>query len=430
MATVYDATIDRINYMFDEFDNVYVSISGGKDSGVCTHLICEEARRRGRKVGLLHIDIEAAYEKTMDYVDYMYKEYSDVIIPIWVCLPMTTDNGLSYYEQLWRWWEDGLEDKWVRQMPTHDFIINLENNPLDFYKKNMTFEEFVVKFGDNYSRLFGNGGKTACVVGIRTQESLNRWRAIHKEKTSYKDKNYTTVITENVVNFYPIHDWITEDIWTYYSRYNKRYNEIYDLMYQAGMSIGQMRIDEPFGNESKVGLNMFRILEPKTWNKVVGRVSGANFTNIYDKKSLNKNKYKLPPGHTWKSFTEFLLDTLPEDAKEHYSAKFNKFIKWWIEKGSPMFPEEIEILEKNYANDIVNTHEFSNRGKGDKEVIKFNHVVDTIPELDTKVDVLTWKRMACAILKNDYWCVSLSFSLTKQQKQKRMETVKKYEKLL
>ena len=71
---------------------------------------------------------------------------------------------------------------------------------------------------------------------------------------------------------------------------------------------------------------MFKVLEPKTWGKVVNRVSGANFGNIYAGKKIMSSRYKLPSGHTWKSFTEFLLNTLPRDASEHYREKFNKFI--------------------------------------------------------------------------------------------------------
>lgn len=426
---VYEATLERVKFLFEEFENVYVSTSGGKDSGVCTHIICEYARKIGRKVGLLHIDIEAAYQHTMNFVEDLYKEYSDVIIPIWVCLPMTTNNGLSYYEQLWSWWDEDVKDRWVRDMPKHKYVINLKKNPLEFYQHKMTFENFVVKFAENYSKIFGVEGKTACVVGIRTQESLNRWRAIHSDKASYKDKPFTTQVSPNVFNFYPIYDWNTEDVWVYYGKFNKSYNKIYDLMYRAGVGIHKMRIDEPFGNESKVGLNLFRVLEPNTWSKVVSRVSGANFENIYNKKSLAK-QYKLPKGHTWESFTKFLLETLPEEAGEHYAKKFNKFIRWWIDKGSPLPKEQIEMLEEKYGDSIVNTHEFSNRGKGDKEVVKFLKVVDTIPELDTKTDILTWKRMALAILKNDYWCSSLSFGLTKKQIDRRNEIMQKYKDIL
>lgn len=424
---VHDAAIKRVQYIFNEFENIYVSFSGGKDSGVCMHLMCEEARKRNRKIGVLFIDIEAHYQMTIDYAIDMMNEYSDVIIPYWVCLPMETDNSLSYDEMTWAWWENDKKDIWVREMPTMDYVINVDNNPIDYYEYKMTFEDFVAKFGNWY----GKGEKTACIVGIRTQESLNRWRAINNEnKSRYKSTKYSTKVDNNVYNFYPIFDWKTEDIWTYYGKTEKLYNKFYDLMYQAGVSINQMRIDEPFGDTAKAGLNMFKVIEPKTWVKIVGRVSGANFGNIYANTSINSAHYKLPPGHTWESFTHFLLDTLPQKASDHYKEKFNKFIKWWTETGSGMRKEDIDILHMNYSGATFRTGELSTRGNKDKEVIKFNYVVDTIPELDTKQDVLTWKRMAMCIIKNDYFCKSLSFGISKEQLKRRKEVMKKYEQIL
>lgn len=424
---VHDAAIKRVQYIFNEFENIYVSFSGGKDSGVCMHLMCEEARRLNRKIGVLFIDIEAHYQMTIDYAIDMMNEYSDVIIPYWVCLPMETDNSLSYDEMTWAWWEKDKKDIWVREMPTMDYVINVDNNPIDYYEYKMTFEDFVAKFGNWY----GKGEKTACIVGIRTQESLNRWRAINNEnKSRYKSTKYSTKVDNNVYNFYPIFDWKTEDIWTYYGKEEKIYNKFYDLMYQAGVSINQMRIDEPFGDTAKAGLNMFKVIEPKTWVKIVGRVAGANFGNIYANTSINSAHYKLPPGHTWESFTHFLLDTLPQKASDHYKEKFDKFIKWWTETGSGMRKEDIDILNMNYAGATFNTGELSTRGNKDKEVIKFNYVVDTIPELDTKQDVLTWKRMAMCIIKNDYFCKSLSFGISKEQLKRRKEVMKKYEQIL
>ena len=241
---------------------------------------------------------------------------------------------------------------------------------------------------------------------------------------------YSTQVDENVYNFYPIYDYTTEDIWTYYGKTGNEYNKFYDLMYKAGVSIHSMRIDEPFGDTAKAGLNMFKIIEPKTWVKIVGRVAGANFGNIYANSTINTANYKLPKGHTWESFTYFLLDTLPKNASDHYKEKFNKFIKWWTEKGSGMRQEDIDILNINYNGAIFQTGEMSTRGNKDKEVIKFNHVVDTIPELDSKQDVLTWKRMAMCIIKNDYFCKSLSFGISKEQLKRRKETMKKYESIL
>lgn len=423
---VYEAAKQRIGYMFDEFENIYLSFSGGKDSTVCFHLMAEEARNRNRRFGVLIIDIEANYQMTIDLMKNMIKQYRDVVEPMWVCLPMMTNNSLSYSELTWQWWDEDKEDVWVRDMPNEPYVISLNNNPVDYYYKGMTFEEFVAKFGAWY----GKGKKTACVLGIRTQESLNRWRAIHGDKEAYCNKEYTTKAADNVYNFYPIYDWIVDDVWTFYGKTGNIYNKFYDLMYQAGVSVHKMRIDEPFGDEAKAGLNMFRIIEPKTWAKVVNRVSGANFGNIYGGKYITTGNYKLPKGHTWQSFTNFLLETLPGEARNHYQNKFNKFIKYWLQVGSPLSPDLINFLEKNHGDSVINTHQFSKRGNGDKEVVKFTKIVDQIPEYDGRDDLLTWRRMALCIIKNDYFCKSLSFSINKQQREKRQAAIKKYKEIL
>lgn len=422
---VYDATVERVEYIFDEFESIYVSLSGGKDSGVCTNLFIEEARKRNRKIGLLFIDIEANYSYTIDFVKEMIEENKDVLIPYWICLPLRSNNSLSYTQQEWIWWDKKVEDLWVRKMPMMEYVINEDNNSIDFWKFGMTFEEFVTNFGAWYSK----GKKTACIIGIRTQESLNRWRAIHIEKAMYKKKKYSTKIVDEVYNFYPLYDWKVEDVWVYNAKFNKNYNKLYDLMYYAGVSIHKMRVDEPFGNEAKAGLNMFKVIEPNTWIKVVNRVSGANFGNIYQNSKLMSGNYKLPKGHTWKTFTKFLLATLPKEASNHYKSKFIKFIKYWNKVGCPIEDEEIAFLEEHHKESIINTGKTGNRGKKDKTLIRFTKIPDSIVELDGKKDYLTWKRMAMVIIKNDYWCKSLSFSITKKQKEKIEETLEKYRNL-
>ena len=423
---VYTAAKERIKYIFDEFEHICISFSGGKDSGTVLNMCIDEARKRKRKIGVLFIDLEAFYKKTIEFVERMLENNKDVLEPYWICLPMESPNSLSYLEPTWIWWDKEKEPIWVRPMPKKEYVINEENNPLDFYKKNMPFEEFIKHFGNWY----GKGEKTATLVGIRTDESLNRFRAIAGTKSMYKDKNYSTKVNENVYNFYPIYDWSVEDIWTYNGKFQKDYNKLYDLFYKAGVSIHKMRVDEPFGNEAKAGLSMFRVIEPDTWAKVVNRVSGANFGNIYSGNKIMTAHYKLPKNHTWKSFTFFLLDTLPPEISEHYKIKFSKFIKYWVEKGCPVSEEHIKIMEETCPDAIINTHEFSRRGKGDKEVIKFTKVVDEIPGVDNKDDVLTWRRMAMCIIKNDYTCKSLSFGMTKDLTVRQKAIMEKYKNII
>lgn len=421
---VHEAAMQRIKYIFDHFDNIYVSLSGGKDSGVMLNLVLDYMREHNikKKVGVLFIDLEAFYKLTIDFIDRIILGNLDLIEPYWLCLPMTSWNTVSMYEPYWKFWDPAKEDKWVRPLPKHDFVITKDNNPFEFWRDDMTFEEFITYFGGWYSRKHG-GGDTACLVGIRTDESLNRWRSIMREdKGTYKNCHYSTKVDDVTYNFYPIYDWRVTDIWTYNGRYQKDYNHIYDLMYKAGVPLSKQRVCEPYGDEQKAGLNMYKVLEPETWVKVAERVSGANFGNIYaNTKLLGHGRIDLPKGHTWKSYTKFLLATLPKKTRDIYVSRFITFLKYWHRHGSPMTNAEIAKLPPDI---IINTKEYSRRGKGDKYVVRFKRIPDylakecsngKVDNIDFRYDAPTWRRLARTILKNDINCKSLSFGLTKHQ---------------
>jgi len=404
---VYTDTNNKLEYIFKEFDKVYISLSGGKDSGVLLNLCIDYIRKNNLKIkiGVLFIDLEAFYEETVNFIKRIIEANLDIIVPFWVCLPLKSDNAVSMYEPYWIFWDPCKKDKWVRTMPAMDYVINSENHKFGFYKENMTFEEFIEYFGDWY----GTGEKTACLVGIREQESLNRWRAINSERNinKYKNKNYSTKVTDQVYNFYPIHKWRVEDIWVYNGKFKKDYNKIYDLFYKAGISLHKMRICEPFGSAQKAGLNMYRIIEPQTWIKVVDRVSGANLGNIYCNTKLLGRNFKLPNGHTWESYTNFLLDTMPQIAKEQYKQKFKVYIKYWQEHGASVKSEYINLLLNTRPNDVEDTGKVSTRGNKLNHNLRFKTIPDEVPELEGKGDFLSWKRMCLAILKNDIYCKTL-----------------------
>lgn len=138
----------------------------------------------------------------------------------------------------------------------------------------------------------------------------------------YKTYNWTTEISKNIYNAYPIHDWQVEDIWVANAKFNWSYNKIYDLFYHAGLTVHDMRVASPFNDAATESLKLYRVIEPALWSKLVGRVNGANFTAIYGGTSaMAWKEIKLPKNHTWKSYLEFLLTTLPSYTRERYLKK-------------------------------------------------------------------------------------------------------------
>jgi predicted phosphoadenosine phosphosulfate sulfurtransferase len=251
---VLQASCERIAYTFDNFERIFISFSGGKDSTVMFHLVMDEAIKRNQKVGVMLIDFEAQYKHTSEHAEIMFEKYKDYIDLHWICLPIKLRNASSNFEPCWQCWEPGREDDWVREMPDNPNVIkDIKHYP--FFEPNMEFEEFIILFAEWYAQ-----GKTcAAFIGIRADESLNRYRTIAIfDKITHNGKRWTTGITDKIFNIYPIYDWRTKDIWTYHSKFpDKEHNEIYDLMHKAGLSISQQRLCQPYGDDQRKGLWLY-----------------------------------------------------------------------------------------------------------------------------------------------------------------------------
>lgn len=114
---VYEAALERIRFTFDNFDRIYLSFSGGKDSTAMLHLVMSEAIKRNRKIGLLVVDLEAQYKLTMDHIQDCINIYIESIDLYWICLPLHLRNAVSVFEPFWLCWDDEKKKDWVRQIP-------------------------------------------------------------------------------------------------------------------------------------------------------------------------------------------------------------------------------------------------------------------------------------------------------------------------
>ena len=184
---VYEAAKERYNMVFQEFDRVCVSFSNGKDSGVLLNMAIDAAREAGKlPVNVLYIDMEAQYKHAIDFTHRMFGR--EEVQGWWVCLPIHLRNAVSQFQPHWLCWDKDKRDAWVREYPDSPYVVKDEDY-FPFFFHGMEFEEFVPAFADWFSQ----GQKTACLVGIRADESLNRFRTIRNEhKVTYKDYMYTT----------------------------------------------------------------------------------------------------------------------------------------------------------------------------------------------------------------------------------------------
>ena len=381
---VFDAALERIEFAFDNFDNLCVSYSGGKDSTVMIQLVEMIAKKKNRKYDVLFIDMEAQYLMTIEHIKTLKNKLENIRDFYWVCLPLSLRNAVSVFEPRWICWEKSKKEKWVRKMP--EFAINEDNNIFPFFRYAMEFEEFVPEFEKWYSEKY-NGSLCGHFVGIRCDESLNRFRTIvSMKKERFKDKPWTTrnKPLEHTYSIYPIYDWRTEDDWIATFKYNLEYNYVYELMYKNGLGIHQQRLCQPFGDDQKNGLDQYRAIEAENWDKLLKRVAGVNFGNIYCRTSALGNITSQKPNHmTWQEWALYLLESIGiynKKLEKHYAIKIKKFFQYWEEKcGCTLDMIEDEADKKMESLKIVPS----------------------------------WRRVARALERNDFFLTRLSFGETK-----------------
>ncbi|MDE7263513.1 MAG: DUF3440 domain-containing protein [Anaeroplasmataceae bacterium] len=424
---VYQMLQNRLKFIFEEFENIFVSFSGGKDSGLLLNLVLDYKRKYypHRVIGVFHQDFEAQYDYTTKYVEKTFERIKNEAELYWVCLPMATRTALSNYEMYWYPWDDRCEDIWVRPMPKHEYVISLEKNPITTYKYKMHQEDLAKQFGRWYRTEHGETS-TICLLGIRADESLHRYSGFLNKKKGYKHQCYITQQFKNVWCASPLYDWSVSDVWHAIALNGYDYNPLYDLFYQVGIKPSMMRVASPFNDYAKDSINYYRVIEPETWGKLLGRVQGVNFAGIYGRtKALGYRNVTLPEGHTWESYTKFLLATLPARIRNGYLKKFKTSIDFWHNVGGGLEEETIqELEEKGYAiqrNGVSNYTIFKN-----SRVVFLGKIPDHTDDIKTSRDIPSWKRMCYCILKNDHLCRSMGFGLTRDQQRNLDQIKQKY----
>lgn len=374
---VLKAAKERVNFVLDNVQHPFVSLSGGKDSTVLLHLVMEEAIKRNRKIGVFIVDLEAQYKDTITNIEQLIEMYKDHIDLHWVCAELSLRNATSVYEPQWRCWDATKESIWVRPKPKQAADLT----QYDFYVPGMEFEEFVPLFGEWY----GGNENSCALVGIRADESLNRYKtiAVFKKQDTIRGTSWTTKTTNTSYNAYPIYDWKASDIWKYHSIYpDKPYNKVYDKMQMAGVPLKHQRLCQPYGDTQRRGLWLYSVLEADTWAKLINRVIGANSYAVYAQETGNINgegKITKPDNLTWEQYSKMLLRSLPRKTAEHYAERIRRFFGGWTKRGYKVMPDEVD-------QNVENLH-----------------------------FAPSWRRVAKTLLRNDYWCKGLGFSQPKSE---------------
>ena len=421
---VYKQALERLDTIFKEFDNIYVSFSGGKDSGVLLNLCIDYMRRHRitRKIGVFHMDYEIQYTETLRYLDRTFAANGDLLEIYRICVPFKVTTCTSMYQTYWRPWDASMQDLWVRPRPDRCYT----EQDFPFYNRDLWDYDFQTLFARWYHRR-KQATRTCCLIGIRTQESYHRWQCVYANKRAarYKGLAWTSRNDTDVYNAYLLYDWRTTDIWTANGRFGWDYNHLYDLFYQAGVPLEKQRVASPFISAAQENLALYRAIDPDTWGKMICRVNGVHFLGLYGSTSaVARYRVKLPPNHTWESYMYFLLSTLPPVTRNNYLRKLSVSVNFWRTRGGCLPRETIDALRRKGIRIEVGDH---SNYHTDKQPVRMEYLDDI--DLPDFKSLPTFKRMCICILKNDHACKYMGFSLTKKEQDDRRKVMDLYHSL-
>lgn len=298
-------TLERFEYLYDTFDSVSISFSGGKDSTAVLNCAIEVATQKKRlPVNVISFDEEAIPPETVEYMERV--RLRDDVSFRWYCIPIEHRNACSTKQPYWYCWAP--EDKaiWCRELP-ENVITELPGT------KRGGIPDYITQI------LGREKGTVANCMGIRTQESMTRYRHVATKKG---DRAYIMpgiAPAKHVQNVYPIYDWATEDVWLAPDRLGWDYNHAYDVMAKSGIPLSLQRCCPPYGEQPLRGLWRFKQCWPDLWSKMVGRVHGAATAARYANTELYGTAVSdsdLPEGMTWRELTMNALALLQPGSKQ------------------------------------------------------------------------------------------------------------------
>ncbi len=352
ISNVFDAALLRLDIVFSDYEKVCISLSGGKSSTVLLHLAATVAKAHGKKITVLFIDQEAQHTQTISHIQRLKQLYRDVIEHFyWIALPLTTENNQPYHSRTWISWEDNVE--WWR-IPPADTITDQHLFP--FYHYAMAESNFT----SGFLNWLSSGKTLAFVMGTLSNEDANN-DSQPTQKSYGEDSNEllsTSETSGQIHTLYPLFDWQSQDVWLFNSLSKAPYNPLYDLMCRSGAPRSNMKIQEPFEQQT---------------TEIFPRKADHPQQATFSRASPYDNARK-PSEETWQNHATFLLNSMPQKMADQFRVNIAHYLSWHRSRGflTCIPDEEACATEEHY--------------------------------------IVSWEKICTMILNNDYRSLALTAS--------------------
>lgn len=313
-----EAARERVRHVFETFDKVVVSFSGGKDSLVCLHLAKEEAERRGElPLDVGFVDEEVIPDEVINFVDSYRRE--PWVKMRWLAPRLACDKFILGRTHQYRAWEPGRE--WVRPMPEWaEPLGDVDSQP-----------EMSVVMAQPFK------GRVAILCGIRAEESLTRFRSV----TSKLNENYICLPyglppTSRCRLVKPVYDWSENDVMKWLHEQGIGWCSIYDSQHLAGY---RLRVATPMHAVGAKQATKLQVSSPEFYDRVIQVFPEfdvqARYWGEYDRTAMTRD-YE---GRGWEGCEAFIRDHMEGDSAADQGRALIKRLKRFFELHPNNYPE-------------------------------------------------------------------------------------------